>query len=295
MIEIFVNLLSFILLGVVATGIGNLYFGIINKYVPDPLNFFNAAPIHYAIAALIIAFPIYFWAEIFWFKKFSKNPGKTESKISKWLTYIILLIATGTIIGDLIAVIFNYLQGELSLRFFLKALTILSIAGIGFWFYLLERKKIQYKKQVSSLYFRLIAGLVILVVVIGIIFGFLAAGTPQKARLQRLDLETANNLSQISYAINDFANSQNKLPVTISQLKNNPTYANYFYGITDQKLPGYEYKIIDKTHYRLCGTFNLANSDVNTVPVGSIWQQHEAGKVCKTLTSNLSDIKRLAP
>jgi len=293
MIEIFVNLLSFGLLGVVAGAVGNLYFGIINKYVPDPLNFFNATPIHYAIAALIIAFPLYFWAEVFWFRKFSKNPEKTESKISKWLTYIILFIATGAIIGDLIAVIFNYLQGELSLRFFLKALTILAIAGMGFWFYFLERKKIQYKKAVSPLYFKLIGGLMILIVVVGIVFGFLAAGTPSKARLQRLDIETADNLSQISYAINDFAASQNKLPAGISQLKNNPTYAGYFYGISEEGIKNYEYRITDKTHYQLCGTFNLATTDLNTMPVGQIWSQHEAGKVCKTLTSNLSNVLKM--
>lgn len=302
MVEIFVNLLSFILLGVVATAVGTLYFQIINKYIIDPLGYFNASSIHssihYSIAALIVGFPIYFWAEIFWFRRFWNKPEKTESFVSKWLTYIVLLIATGTIIGDLIAVIFNFLQGELSTRFFLKALTILFIAGVGFWFYLLERKKIQYKKEVSSVNFKIIAGLMILIVAVGIIFGFFAAGSPKQARLQRLDMETINNLSQISYAVNFFASSQNRLPKDFSELKNNPTYSSYFYGITEEKMKNYEYRVVDKTHYELCGAFNLESSGSANQPYYTgdpNWGSHGSGRVCKTLTTTLSDIKLIEP
>jgi hypothetical protein len=294
MVEIFVNLLSFILLGVTASGLGALYFQIINKYVPDPLGYFMASPVHYAIAALIVGFPIFFWAEMFWFKRFKNKPEKIESPVSKWFTYIVLLIASGTIIGDLIAVIFNFLQGELSTRFFLKALTILAISGFGFWFYFLERKKIQYKKFVSPIYFKIIAALTILAVVTGIVLGFFAAGTPGQARLRKIDDQTANNLSQISQAINYFASSQNKLPNKISDLRNNPTYSGYFYNITEEKLNEYKYRKIDATHYELCGIFNLA-SDKSRNFIVNEWTEHPAGKNCKTLTSTLSDINIVKP
>ena len=302
MIEIFVNLLSFILLGIVATALGTLYFQIINKYFVDPLaniaysiGQFRTSAIHYSIAALIIGFPLYLWAEIFWFKRFFGKPKKNESRLSKWLTYIILLIAAGTIIGDLITVIFNFLQGELSPRFFLKALTVLVIAGFVFGFYFLERKKIQYKKEVSFVYFKVIVGLAILVVATGIVLGFFAGGTPSQARLQRFDLETTNNLSQIGNAVNIFASSQNNLPNSLSELKNNPTYTSYFYNITDEKMKEYEYRIVNNTQYELCGIFNLANFDFNTEPLGQIWNRHEAGRVCKTLTATLSNIQIFKP
>lgn len=306
MVEIFMNLLSFFLLGVVATALGILYFQIINKYFVDPLatvvysmGQFRSSAIHYSIAALIVGFPLYLWLEIFWFKRFSNNPEKTESRLSKWLTYIILFIASGTIIGDLITTIFNFLQGELSPRFFLKALTILVIAGFVFGFYFLERKKIQYKKDVSSVYFPALASVATLIVITGIVFGFFAAGTPYQARLQRFDLETADNLSQIGIAVNTFASSQNRLPNNLSELKNNPTYAGYFYNIADEKMKEYEYRAVDKTQYELCGTFNLVSTDSYSVPIeygGTVnWTIHDAGRVCKTLTATLSNIQLFKP
>lgn len=305
MVEIFMNLLSFFLLGVVATALGTLYFQIINKYFADPLarvvysmGQFSTSAIHYSIAALIVGFPLYLWLEIFWFKRFFNMPEKIESRLSKWLTYIILFIAAGTIIGDLITAIFNFLQGELSPRFFLKALTILIIAGFVFGFYFLERKKIQYKKEVSSVYFKVIVSLATLIVATGIVLGFFAGGTPNQARLQRFDLETANNLSQISIAVNTFASSQNRLPNSLSELKNNPTYASYFYNITDEKMNEYEYQIKDTTNYELCGTFNLVSTESYNMPVeygGANWNTHDAGRVCKTLTATLSNIQLFKP
>lgn len=297
------NLLSFFLLGTVATALGTLYFQIINKYFVDPLaalsygiGQFRTSAIHYSIAALIIGFPLYLWLEIFWFKRFS-HAEKKESRISKWITYIILLIAAGTIIGDLISAIFNFLQGELSPRFFLKILTILVVAGFVFWFYFLERKKIQYKKEVPSAYFKIIAGLITLIIAVGIVLGFFAGGTPSQARLQKFDLETVNNLSQIGNAVNTFASSQNSLPNSLSELKNNPTYTSYFYNITDEKMSEYEYRIKNNTQYELCGTFNLASSDLNNEPYGGdpMWNIHGAGRVCRTLTATLSNIQIFKP
>ncbi|MFH1393200.1 MAG: DUF5671 domain-containing protein, partial [Patescibacteria group bacterium] len=151
MAEIFVHFMSFILLGISAVATGILYFQVINKYFPDnQFVIFDASGIQYAIASLIIGFPLYIWALWFWFKSFENLSEKIESKLTKWLTYIVLLIASGLIIGDLIAIVFNFLQGEYGARFLLKALTILVIAGLIFSFYFFERKKIQYKKEAPS-------------------------------------------------------------------------------------------------------------------------------------------------
>jgi hypothetical protein len=152
-VDVVVNFFSFIVLGIVATALGTLYFQIINMRFPDPLAeiavdgaWSSTRAIHHAIASLIIAFPLYYAAMRIWFRKFREDEGRAESRLSRWLTYIVLLAAAVTIVGDLIAVLFKLLQGEISARFLLKALTILVIAGIIFGFYFLERKKIQYGK-----------------------------------------------------------------------------------------------------------------------------------------------------
>lgn len=301
MVEIFVNLLSFILLGITATALGTLYFQIINKYFLDPLagtvagygiGQVNSSAVRYAIAALVVGFPLYVWALYFWFKRISVLPDKVESRLSKWLTYIILLAAAGTIIGDLIGVIFNFLQGEFTMRFFLKAITILVIAGLVFGFYYLERKKIQYKKDVKKSWFLMLFIVTAVIVVAGIIVGFFVAGSPAKARLLKFDMDKVNNLQQISNAVNQYAGSQGKLPDNLFVLKQNPTYTYYFSGVTDEQLKNdYQYRVIVKDQYELCSNFNLpapGQQDISYYyPMGGSWDNHEAGRVCKTLNATL--------
>ena len=65
-----------------------------------------------------------------------------------------LLVSAVTIVGDLVTAVFYFLQGEVTGRFFLKSLTIFVVAGIIFGFYFLERKKIQYRKNVPRKTFR---------------------------------------------------------------------------------------------------------------------------------------------
>ena len=128
-VDVVINFFSFILLGIIATALGTLFFGIINRYFPDALdaaNWYSAtqttSSIHYSIAALLIGFPLYYFAMRLWFRKFREDEGRTESKLSKWLTYLVLLVAAVTVVGDLIAIVFAMLQGEITTRFFLKAL-----------------------------------------------------------------------------------------------------------------------------------------------------------------------------
>ncbi|MCL5435611.1 MAG: DUF5671 domain-containing protein [Patescibacteria group bacterium] len=297
MVEIFINFLSFILLGIVAGGLGTLFFQVINRYFADQLaatsysiGQVNIPAIHYAIASLFVGFPLYYWAEHFWFRGFAGNPEKIESRLSKWLTYIVLLAAAGTIIGDLITVIFNFLQGELSPRFYLKALTILVIAAFIFGFYFLERKKIQYKKPIPIAYLRAIGGAATVIVAVAIVLGFMAGGTPGNERLRQLDIATAQNLSQISNAVSSYAMSQGQLPADLTELKNNATYSYYFSNVSMDKLPDYPYRVIDSTHYELCGTFNLSTVNAQALPYNydySVWSSHPAGEVCKELAVTL--------
>jgi hypothetical protein len=57
------------------------------------------------------------------------------------LTYITLFVAAGVLIGDLISLVFNFLGGELTVRFVLKVLTVGVIAGTIFGHYLWDLRK----------------------------------------------------------------------------------------------------------------------------------------------------------
>lgn len=287
MAEIFVHFLSFILLGIVATATGILCFQIINKYFPNyQFANFDISGIHYAIASLIIGFPIYIWALWFWFRSFENLPEKTESRLSKWLTYIVLLIASGLIIGDLIAVVFNFLQGEYGARFLLKALTILVIAGLIFGFYFFERKKIQYKKEIPSNSFILPAIVSGALVIAAIIFGFIVGGTPLEARLRNQDIKRTNNLQELSSCVSSFAYDYNRLPKDLSELKSGVKY-NYCASNTSdpETQEEYKYRIVSNDQFELCGEF--ARSTVNEFPNADYfgkWQKHDKGQICEIQT-----------
>lgn len=293
MVEIFINLLSFLLLGIVATSIGFLYFQAINKFFPDILSStyqnyqfssFNAPIIHYSIASLFVGFPIYVWAMWFWFKSFKSSAGskKIESKLSKWLTYIILLIASGTIIGDLITIIYNFLQGEYGARFLLKALAILVIAGLIFGFYFFERKKIQYKKEISSVFFPGFLIFSSILIISSVVLGFIVGGTPLEARIRKFDLQRSNDLQGIANCISNFAFDNERLPKDLPELKNNVRYEYCSIRINDPETgKDYEYRAVSKGEFELCGVFNMSNLDeFENTGYYATWQKHDKGRMC---------------
>lgn len=292
MAEIFIHFMSFILLGIIATSTGILYFQVINRYFPDILsttyqNFqasiYSASVINYSIASLIIGFPIFLWAIWFWFRSFQNLPEKKESKLSKWLTYIVLLIAGGTIIGDLITVVYNFLQGEYSSRFFLKALAILIIAGVIFGFYFFERKKNQYKKEAPSNFFSSVGFFSALLVISAIILGFVAGGTPFEARQRNFDFQRTSALQELSTCVGSFAYDNERLPQSLDELKSNTRYG-YCASIADSETQKpYNYKVVSLTEFELCGEFTLSNlNEAQNIGYYGKWEKHDKGRMCET-------------
>jgi hypothetical protein len=63
------------------------------------------------------------------------NPGARRSPVRKWLGYLTLFLAAIALLGDLIWVIYVYLQGDLGLRVLLKALVVLVVASAIFFYF----------------------------------------------------------------------------------------------------------------------------------------------------------------
>lgn len=316
--DIVVNFFSFILLGIVVFALGTLYFRIIDKAFPDPLDVMGwygeaaaTSAIHYAIAALLIGYPLYYAAMRIWFRTFREDEGRTESKLSKWLTYLVLLIASVTIVGDLITVLFTFLQGEISARFFLKAFTIFALAGGIFGFYFLERKKIQYKKDVPRTVFRDFGVVVTVVVVLGVVLGFFAGGSPETTRQRTFDAERANSLAALSSCVEGYARDLGQLPVSLGDLRRSSQYAYCADFMQDPETGDeYGYRVVTPSRiegagrvgeFELCATFALASSgpvDQTEYPYGgsnAIWNEHDAGRDCDTVTTQLGTIAPTVP
>lgn len=305
-VEVILSVFSFILLGVTTSALAVLYYQIINNYFPDPLTVgygysdTSASAINYAIAALIIAFPIYAVAMRLWFRRYREDEAKVESKLTKWLTYLVLLIAAMTIVGDMVTAVFYFLQGEITARFFLKALTILVIAGIIFGFYYLERRKVQYKSDIPRKVFKSFGWAVLTLIIIAIILGFLTTGSPSTQRLRGLDNTRAQHLSTLAGCISNYAYQHKTLPSTLDTL-NLTTEYSYCADLRDPEtgIP-YTYNILTKEEQKKVseGTFELcANFTLETTKEtlardqysygADKWVIHNAGKNCDTETVTL--------
>jgi membrane protein YqaA with SNARE-associated domain len=306
-VDVVINFFSFILLGIVATALGTLYFQIINLSFPDALDAMNyyslagaTSTIHYSIAALLIGFPLYYFAMRIWFRKFREDEGRTESKLSKWLTYLVLLVAAVTIVGDLITTLFTLLQGEITARFFLKAIVILGIAGAVFGFYYLERKKIQYRTDIPRRTFQLFGRGVSAVALVGIILGFMVGGSPTTERNRSFDETRASYLSSLANCVEQYASSLGALPTALADLtmSSQYSYCDSYMKDPETGLP-YEYRVVTPSmaqgagrvgQFELCANFALA-SDATTPRTGyglsGVWYEHSVGRSCDTVSAQL--------
>lgn len=142
--EAFFYLLAFSTLATWTIGLGSLMFTLIDQWIPDPLatySYYNQYSIASSTASILVAFPIYIFMMSLILREIRKDPGKLESSIRKWLTYIALFIAAAVIIGDLITILTYFLHGSLTGRFIAKAVTVMLIAGSVFWYYLSSLKR----------------------------------------------------------------------------------------------------------------------------------------------------------
>lgn len=205
--------------------------------------------------------------------------------MSKWITYIILLIAGGTIIGDLITVLYNFLQGEFGIRFLLKAVTILVIAAFVFVFYFFERKKIQYKKEISQIIFWVLLALSSVIIVVAIVFGFIVGGTPFEARVKKFDLERVSNLQSLSSCVSAFSYDNERLPENTNELKSNARYGYCASIIDPETEKDYEYKVISKSEFELCAEFNRSTlEDLQALGYYGSFAKHGQGRHCEKQT-----------
>ncbi len=145
--EAFFYLLFFILLAVVSYNLGSLLFALIDTAIIDKIertNYWQGRLDHQirgAIAGLIVGTPIFLWLARILLKARKANPALQRSRIRKWLIYISLVIAGGVLIGDAISLVYNFLNGDLTLRFLLKSLTVAAIAGAIFGYFITNAEK----------------------------------------------------------------------------------------------------------------------------------------------------------
>jgi hypothetical protein len=144
--EAFFYLLLFATLYLSAWHVGSLLFNLIERAFPDPADSAYAivrlgSSMRWSIASVVIAFPVFVFVSRHLALELARRPAKRLSAVRRWLTYVTLFIAATVLIGDMIALVYNLLGGELSARFLLKVLVVAVIAGTVFGWYLHDLRR----------------------------------------------------------------------------------------------------------------------------------------------------------
>ncbi len=268
--DVFLQLLNIIALYVSAGMFISLIFDYINIWLPDALseNYYMLlaarSSVRWAIASLIVVFPVYVWATWFLNKGYAAIPEKRKMKIRKWLLYFTLFLAGIIIIGDLVALIYNFLQGEFTTRFLLKVLTVLATAGGIFGYYILDIKNKAPASPSQGGPQKIFAYAASSIILIAVIAGFFVAGSPAEERARKFDDQKVQNLQFIqSEIVNRFV-QKGALPKTLDELNDS------IRGVSVPKDPEtgavYIYEIKDKENFKLCAKFNLPSLDQALAP-----------------------------
>ena len=299
----FYYLLSFAALIFVGVSVGMIVYSTINKTVPDALNSFIGsydAQLKFAISALIIATPIFYFLSSLIIKGLRKGEIEKDSGVRRWLTYFILLVSSLIILGVLISVINSFLSGELTSRFILKAITVfvISASAFSFYFYDIKREDLVKKDLVIRIFF--IISLILIVT--AFIAAFFFVESPKTARARRLDQIVVNNISSLENSVNTYYDANKKLPDNLDALKNiNNIYLDPATLTDPETHQAIIYQKLNETNFQFCATFRLDSTKDNNVNGGIDYSvpgaissnSHGAGYQC--IKGNLWSVVKAAP
>lgn len=295
-LDAFLNLFSLITLGWMSISIGMVLFQVIDKFL-GPItayyNDFSQVGLKIGIASTLIIVPIFLVVINFLHGYYKNNILDHQSGVYRWLTYLVLLIAALNIIGRLIQLIFQFLDGSYTLASLLKILVVLLIASGIFGYYWYDLKRTDYLSK--SLISKIFLGGVIIVALASIIGGFLLIDSPQTTRFKKQDQDRVYALNNIkSMIISDYMSTKS-LPLDLAA----PKFSNILDPKTNQP---YEYRVISESKFELCATFELSVADSQTngykeaYPIsGENWDFHKSGRQCFEQEVSGYDVKNPLP
>lgn len=273
--DFFLNLGAIVLLYIGVGNLLNLLFSIIDKINPDILNYsygYENNSIRWAIAVLLVFYPLYVYFIKILNKDTEENPEKKKLGIRKWLTYLTLSIAGFAIAWGFILILNGFLGGELTLNFLLKALSAGIILFLIFEYYLMDLKE-------NHFYDKKIFYAATAVVLIGITGGFYIMGSPAKQRIMRFDERRIQDLQTIQWQIVNYWQQKEKIPQELNEL--NDSISSFTAPTDPETKDAYQYEALSTTTFKLCANFGLDNKNnyPKTIDQNENWQ-HLNGNYC---------------
>ncbi len=299
-LDVGMSLFGFALLTIVAYSLIRLGFALAELTFPDVLGKTQASTlsrtIHHAMASLLVALPAYALALRWWFARYRVGAARREPALTRWITYGVLLAASLTMIGDLIAVVYSLLQGEATARFVAKASWLLLLAMLVVALYGLERRQLQYGRMPPRGALATVAAAGLLLALLACGLGLRMAGTPALARAQALDAERVVRLKRLADCAERYARDGGELPASLDAMLASTRDATCTDAARDPATQRpFEYRVLSplreqgksrEGRIELCAVFELAAPPRGSGarPAPGTWQEHDAGRVCRAIS-----------
>jgi hypothetical protein len=134
--DAFLHLLAFTALYASAISLILLLFTYIEFWFPDPAMRTSTHQVEAALSAiraqlatLIVAYPLFLLTWSYLLREVRRTPEQAKSGVRRWLSFLSLFVGAVTIMTDVICVVYFLVEGDLTIRFLLKVLTLLVITG----------------------------------------------------------------------------------------------------------------------------------------------------------------------
>jgi len=243
-----------------------LFFDYIDTVYPDVLSY-NYDPysggIRFAMASLVVLFPLYLLLMRLIRSDIDKEPAKKDLWVRRWALVLTIFVAGASIVIDLITLINTYLGGEVTTHFILKVILVLLVAGGGLLHFLADLRGYWIK---NPQYVRSAGWAVGVLVVATLAAGFFIIGSPNAIRLYRFDDQKVGDLQSIQYQIVNYWQSKEKMPTTLTDLQD--PINGFTIPVDPQTSTTYEYSVTGATSFKLCATFN-ADTQTNSPTVSN--------------------------
>jgi hypothetical protein len=267
--EAFLYIVYFSLLGMVAAQTGALAFAFIDQRFADALadaSYYSYATtgLRWSVAALLVGFPIFLFLGWRLAAVKRRDPERRRSRVHAWLTYVTLIFAAGALIGDLVAIVFQFLNGELGTRFAAKAGVVGVISAAILWNYSRDVERHSARIDVAG---RALALAAILIVGALVIWAFTIVRSPAAARDRLADEQRLARLIEATRLVDCHFTYAGALPDNLDAM-------GAFLAEHAQRLPvadgcaatvpvdpvsgaAFPYRTIDADTYEICATFEF--------------------------------------
>jgi hypothetical protein len=136
--EAFVYALMFLALAVSAWNITALGFALIDLWLPetgDTGAAWASWSVRWSVSVLVVVFPLFLILDARERRAVRGDPARRRSAVRKWFGYTTLFLASLALLGDLVAVVYALLNGDLTARFLAKAALVALTAGLVFLYF----------------------------------------------------------------------------------------------------------------------------------------------------------------